>query len=475
MVVYCKILLLLWLVNLAPPLAAHGLRGRIDLPLDRGTGLLGPHKTVRGLLAGTAAGPAAGLLLGLPLGASLLCGLLSMVGDLISSLVKRRLGMASGRDAPGLDHIPEGGLPLVYLRYTGMLDTLEALLLLAVFALAGWAVTVGIKRILLREPFAGYPRLLRVSTRLREILSCSIRSPVLNTLLHPLKLLYYRFLITGLLKASCLYERGRANAGDLRVRRLEPRFTDLPPVFEGYRVLFLSDLHLDNVSDPSGLAGRIKDVCAALRPDLVLLGGDYRMQTFGPYEPALSELLRLVPALRAPDGIVAVLGNHDCVEMAHPMTEAGIRVLVNDAASVHRNGEAIWIAGVDDPRFFRCHDPELAFSGVPDGSFCIFLAHSPCLYREAAAFGPRLYLAGHTHAGQIQLPGLGMVVTHSSAPRRFCSGPWSYGRMLGYTTAGAGVSQVPVRFGCRGEAVLIKLRRGDTTGFPEPEENGPGG
>jgi len=83
-------------------------------------------------------------------------------------------------------------------------------------------------------------------------------------------------------------------------------------------------------------------------------------------------------------------------------------------------------------------------------------------------FGPKLYLAGHTHAGQIQLPGLGMVVTHSSAPRSHCFGPWRHGGMLGYTSSGAGASLVPVRFGCRGEAVLIKLLRGDTNSLREP-------
>ena len=91
----------------------------------------------------------------------------------------------------------------------------------------------------------------------------------------------------------------------------------------------------------------------------------------------------------------------------------------------------------------------------------LFLAHPPNLFREAAARGADLYLCGHTHAGQIQVPGLGPVFTHTSAPRRLAQGHWREGAMRGYTSSGVAASGVPLRFHCRGEVVLFTLRRGE--------------
>jgi predicted MPP superfamily phosphohydrolase len=145
--------------------------------------------------------------------------------------------------------------------------------------------------------------------------------------------------------------------------------------------------------------------------------------------------------------------------MLEPLKEAGIDVLLNDSMTVDRGGDQIWLVGVDDPHYFKCHDLESAFAGVPNGSFRIFVAHSNEIYREAAAYHPQLYLCGHTHGGQIQLPLLGAVFTHSSAPRTFFYGPWKYERMLGYTSCGLGVSGAPVRFFTQGEALVITLKR----------------
>ena len=92
-------------------------------------------------------------------------------------------------------------------------------------------------------------------------------------------------------------------------------------------------------------------------------------------------------------------------------------VLLNDAKAIESNGEKIWIVGVDDPHYFKCHDLDAAFAEVPQGAFSIFVAHSNEIYREAAAYHPQLYLCGHTHGGQIQVPLLGAVFTHSKAPR----------------------------------------------------------
>jgi hypothetical protein len=254
-----------------------------------------------------------------------------------------------------------------------------------------------------------------------------------------------------------ILEKGKQNALQLGISHLELQFPNLPPAFDGYTILFMSDLHLD------GLKGLTEQIIPILRKnpaDLCIIGGDFRMATHGPYDAALEELRRLLPEIRAEDGILAVLGNHDCIEMEESLRRDGVNLLLNEAFSIDRNGDQVWIVGVDDPHYYKCHDLKAAFAQVPNGDFSILVAHSNEIYKEAESFAPQLYLCGHTHAGQIQVPNFGPIFTHSSAPRKFCYGLWRHGRMLGYTSCGVGVSGVPVRFFSKGEIALITLRRG---------------
>jgi hypothetical protein len=143
----------------------------------------------------------------------------------------------------------------------------------------------------------------------------------------------------------------------------------------------------------------------------------------------------------------------------------GITVLLNEAHPIDRSGSRIWIAGCDDPHHYRCHDLDQAFSGIPRDAFTILVAHSQEIYREAEGLGALLYLGGHTHGGQIRIPRLGPVFTHSRAPRRLGYGLWQYGRMAGYTSSGVGVSGVPVRFHTKGEVLHLTLKKGTS---PKP-------
>jgi uncharacterized protein len=95
---------------------------------------------------------------------------------------------------------------------------------------------------------------------------------------------------------------------------------------------------------------------------------------------------------------------------------------------------------------------------VPLGAPNVLLVHSPELIDEARDFGAGLYLCGHTHGGQICLPGSIPIITNAACSRRFIAGPWQDGPMAGYTHRGTGVSCVPVRFNCPGEVVVHTLR-----------------
>jgi uncharacterized protein len=204
--------------------------------------------------------------------------------------------------------------------------------------------------------------------------------------------------------------------------------------------------------------------------DLCIIGGDLRMETHGPFRSAMDHFEQLAAKIRARDGIVGVLGNHDCTEIIEPMKDLGVDYLVNDCRSIQRNGESIWIVGADDPHYYKCHDLDDAFRDAPEEDFRLFVAHSNEIFREAAVFSPHLYLCGHSHAGQIQFPWIGPLFTHSRAPRKLCSGIWRYGRMLGYTSSGVGVSGVPVRFASKGEIVRIILRKGSERSATLPNE-----
>jgi predicted MPP superfamily phosphohydrolase len=97
--------------------------------------------------------------------------------------------------------------------------------------------------------------------------------------------------------------------------------------------------------------------------------------------------------------------------------------------------------------------------GVPAGAFKILLAHAPELFKEADALGIQLNLSGHTHAGQLRLPGIGAIRQNARCPKQFAWGAWQYGRLQGHTSAGVGCSTLPIRFCCPPEIVILELHR----------------
>jgi predicted MPP superfamily phosphohydrolase len=155
----------------------------------------------------------------------------------------------------------------------------------------------------------------------------------------------------------------------------------------------------------------------------------------------------------------AVLGNHDCIEMVPLLEAGGIRMLLNEHAVVEHGGASIQLAGVDDPHYYETDNLHQALDGVPESAFKILLVHSPEICRKAAFSGVNLYLCGHTHAGQICLPGGRPLLINSKCPRECHSGLWTFEEMTGYTSRGAGTSSVDVRFNCPPEITVHTLRR----------------
>jgi len=257
-----------------------------------------------------------------------------------------------------------------------------------------------------------------------------------------------------IIRYSGLHDRGTRNARDVRIHEVDAILPDLPTAFHGYRILQLTDLHLDFIKDMGDIiCARLRDVCC----DLCVLTGDYRAKTHGRFHQVLDPLRRIVDTADAGDGVLAVLGNHDTVKMAAHLGDMGVRLVANETIVLQRGANTISITGIDDPHYYYTDETVKALSTSGDG-FKICLVHTPELYDIAAAEGYRLYLCGHTHGGQICLPGGFPVITHLYAGRRFARGLWRFGGMIGYTSTGCGAVGIPLRFNCPGEIAVIRLR-----------------
>jgi predicted MPP superfamily phosphohydrolase len=262
-------------------------------------------------------------------------------------------------------------------------------------------------------------------------------------------------LIRAVLTLTGLHGRGRRNVLNIQLRENDVWLKRLPQAFDGYTLLHLSDLHLDmSEAHLERLIERVR----GLKHDVCVLTGDFRFRTFGPYGPALDALARLRPHLGDP--VYAVLGNHDTIRMVPGMEALGIGVLMNESVQIERGGESLTLAGIDDAHYFRTHNFHKAAGDIAPDACAILLSHTPEPYRLAAHADFSLMLSGHTHGGQICLPGGTPILTDCDAPRAFVRGAWRHHGLVGYTSVGCGSSIVDVRLNCLPEITLHRLHRG---------------
>jgi hypothetical protein len=260
--------------------------------------------------------------------------------------------------------------------------------------------------------------------------------------------------IRNVLRLTGLYGRGLRNAERVELRHNVIKLARLPPSFDGFAILHISDMHTDM---SQGAMRRVIELVDGMRYDICALTGDFRGKTFGPFDASLEGVAQVRSHLTGP--VYGVLGNHDTIRMVPALEQMGIRVLLNETEILTRGEERIHLAGIDDAHFYRVDNIEKAAAGIPDGALSILLSHTPEIYRQAAHAGFGLILAGHTHGGQICLPGSIPITLDSTLPRRLGAGAWKYHDMIGYTSVGAGSSIIPVRLNCRPEITLHHLRR----------------
>lgn len=255
------------------------------------------------------------------------------------------------------------------------------------------------------------------------------------------------------LKISGYYRKGYGNAKTINVNELSLKFSTLPSAFNGFTILHLSDLHIDSIP---GFASLIIDRIKDLRFDICLLTGDYRRDITGSFSQILKPVKILSKYIQAPFGTFAVLGNHDTYLMAQYEQESGMELLINESVEINREGQKMLITGTDDPfNFFT--EPAMLCLETRGYEFKIAMVHTTELAKAAAENKYNLYLCGHTHGGQICLKKGVPLISHQFEGKKYNHGTWKIGQMTGYTSAGAGVSGMPVRFNCPAEVTLIHL------------------
>ena len=236
---------------------------------------------------------------------------------------------------------------------------------------------------------------------------------------HWYALLFLMHVLEALLRLTRQYERGVRNARDVVLREIELPLERLPAAFDGFTILHLSDLHLDGMP---GLETIVLDRVGRREVDLCVLTGDYRTELHGPIGPTMDRLRPLVAGLRSRHGFLGVLGNHDGCHMVEPMEAMGIRMLINESVVLSRGEARLQVVGTDDVHYYFTDQAIHALEKARN-EFTVALIHSPELYDAAAEAGVDLYLCGHTHAGQVCLPGGRPLITHLSRGRRLLQGP----------------------------------------------------
>jgi predicted MPP superfamily phosphohydrolase len=256
----------------------------------------------------------------------------------------------------------------------------------------------------------------------------------------------------------------------IEVARIDIHLRTLPAAFEGLRIAQISDIHMDEYTEPFLLRHAIREI-NRMKPDTVFLTGDFVSDWPLRKHFSVGAAWQCANILRELEcrQLYAVLGNHDvsvgAKEVTAALTGNGITVLTNACLPMERNGGRIWLVGLDDPVNGN-PDPESAIPAsirnVPDEPI-VLMCHAPDyaddLLAHPAGKAVDLMLSGHTHGGQVRLPLLGALELPIQG-RRYIEGWFRLGGMQLYVNRGIGTVGLPFRFDCPPEITQITLHRG---------------
>ncbi len=261
----------------------------------------------------------------------------------------------------------------------------------------------------------------------------------------------------GLAIASGLLASYAANVEPhwAEIVRLALPLPRLPHAMDGITLAQISDLHAGHFVGATRIR-RAVSMVNTLQPDIIVVTGDMFHHKAEAAQMCADELA----ALAAPLGVYVAMGNHERKlspkEGEAPFRRAGMTVLANEAHQIATHGTSLWIIGLDD-LIMRRGDLALALRGVPSSACKVLLVHEPDFADRASQHPIDLQLSGHTHGGQIRLPGIGPLLLPVLG-RKYPMGLYRVGNTWVYTNRGLGVNRPPLRFNCRPEITLFTLR-----------------
>ena len=262
----------------------------------------------------------------------------------------------------------------------------------------------------------------------------------------------------ALLGAGCYLYGREVEIHRVEIKALTLTLPRLAREFDGYRIVQIGDIHLDDWTKPERLGGVVKKVNAQ-QPDLIAIMGDFASRSAKQLDTR--RLTGALRELRARDGVLTILGNHDYltgVELIRRcIREASVTELVNDVHTLRRGGATLHVAGIDDVMEGGSR-LDLLLRDLPDSGAAILLAHEPDFADVSAATGRfDLQLSGHSHGGQVRIPLL-MRLALPPFSHRYTSGLYRVDGMLQYTNRGLGFVDMRLRFLCRPEITVLTLR-----------------
>jgi len=259
----------------------------------------------------------------------------------------------------------------------------------------------------------------------------------------------------GAVAVSVGYLHLNNEAQDLVVERVTIPIKGLKPALEGLKIVQMTDFHLLPYTKPDFVRKAV-ELANSLNPDLTVLTGDYVWHE----GEAILELTPILAGLNARYGVYSALGNHDIWTdvnlVLQAFQEVRMPVLVNQGIAINAGGENLYLAGLDDG---WSGEPDLgtALEDAPNGAPVILLFHEPDLADDVSV-DPRisLQLAGHSHGGQIRLPGIGAPLLPYLS-WKYDQGLFKVKDMWLYTNRGIGVTNIPIRYNCPPEITELIL------------------
>lgn len=248
-------------------------------------------------------------------------------------------------------------------------------------------------------------------------------------------------------------------AHDLKLIEYQLYFENLPAEFDGYKILFLTDFHADKVRN---IEARLLETIGRIDFDVCAMGGDYAYRYKGKNIQIVKDFASRLVTCIALKGkkMYGILGNHDIYIFGEFLEQLGVRMLVNEAVKIEKNNSCIYLSGIDDASYYRTHNFYSCEEIICNpGAFKILLSHTPDTYRQADKFHYSLALNGHTHGGQICLPGGIPVVTNMKTSRKMAKGYWKFKGLQGITSNGIGCSGFTGRLFCPPEVITIILKK----------------